>query len=98
MLAAVPAGANPAGGECPDATVVISGNVKGDRYVESPDVDVSGAGENPVRSAKEASNLTGRSESEPVKPRHHRPHRKRMVGDIESAEPFLPFGEDQCRR
>ena len=98
MLTAVPAGASPAGGGCPDATVVISGNVKGDRHVESPDVNVSGAGENPVRSAKEASNLTGRSESEPVKTPKYSPRWKRMVGDIESAEPFLPFGEDQCRR
>ena len=45
MLAAVPAGANPAGGECPDATVVISGNAKDDRRVGSPDVNVSGARE-----------------------------------------------------
>jgi hypothetical protein len=45
MLAAVPAGVSPAGGECPDATVVISGNAKGDRRVGSPDVNVSGAGE-----------------------------------------------------
>ena len=45
MLTAVPAGASPAGGGCPDATVVIPGNVKGDRHVGSPDVNVSGAGE-----------------------------------------------------
>ena len=44
MLVAVPAGASPAGGECPDATVVIPGNMKGDRHVGSPDVNVSGAG------------------------------------------------------
>ena len=98
MLTAVLAGASPVGGRCPDATVVISGNVKGDRHVESPDVKVSGAGDNPVRSAKEASKSTGRSESEPVKPRHHRPHRKRMVGNIESAEPSPSLGEGQRRR
>ncbi len=44
MLVAVPAGASPAGGGCPDATVVIPGNMKGDRHVGSPDVNVSGAG------------------------------------------------------
>src|SRR5215467_12677149 len=36
-----PAGANPAGGNCPVATVVISGNGEGDRAVESPEVKVS---------------------------------------------------------
>ena len=43
MLVAVPAGASPAGGGCPDATVAIPGNMKGDRHVGSPDVNVSGA-------------------------------------------------------
>ena len=45
MLAAVPAGASPAGGESPEATVVISGNAEGDRRVGSPEVNVSAAGE-----------------------------------------------------
>jgi hypothetical protein len=45
MLAAVPAGESPAGGECPNATVVISGDEKGDRLGESPEVNVSAAGD-----------------------------------------------------
>jgi hypothetical protein len=36
-----PAGESPAGGNCPVATVVISGNGEGDRTVESPEVKVS---------------------------------------------------------
>ena len=40
-LAADPAGENPAGGNCPVATVVISGNGEGDQTVESPEVKVS---------------------------------------------------------
>ena len=44
MLTTVPAGASPVGGECPNATVVILGNVKGDRRVGSPRVNVSAAG------------------------------------------------------
>jgi hypothetical protein len=45
MLAAVPAGESPSSGEWPNATVVISGDEKGDRRVESPDVYVSAAEE-----------------------------------------------------
>ena len=41
MLAADPAGVSPAGGSCPAATVVILGDEKGDRLVESPRVKVS---------------------------------------------------------
>jgi hypothetical protein len=40
-LAVDPAGESPAGGNCPVATVVISGNGEGDQTVESPDVKVS---------------------------------------------------------
>jgi len=36
-----PVGVSPAGGNCPVATVVISGNGEGDRAVESPEVKVS---------------------------------------------------------
>jgi nitroreductase len=57
--AAVPAGESPVGGNCPVATVVISGDGEGDRSVESPDVKASG---------REASNLAGRSKGEPVSP------------------------------
>jgi hypothetical protein len=35
------AGVSPAGGNCPVATVVISGNGEGDQTVESPEVKVS---------------------------------------------------------
>jgi hypothetical protein len=41
MLAAIPAGENPAGGTCPVATVVISGDGRGDPPVGSPEVEVS---------------------------------------------------------
>ena len=41
MLADVPTGESPAGGNCPVATVVISGNGEGDQAVESPEVKVS---------------------------------------------------------
>jgi hypothetical protein len=58
-LAAVPAGANPAGGNCPVATVVISGDGEGDRTVESPEVKVS---------ERETSNSAGCSKGEPVSP------------------------------
>ena len=37
-LAFGPVGESPAGGNCPVATVVISGNGEGDRAVESPEV------------------------------------------------------------
>ena len=73
-LAAVPAGERPAGGDCPVATVVIPGGGKGDRPVGSPEVKVSGGwGLAPVRSAREASNSTGRSKGEPEKPRNSSP-------------------------
>ena len=63
MLAAVPAGESPVGGNCPVATVVISGGGKGDRPVESPEVKVLAGRENcPVGSAKGASKSTGRNE------------------------------------
>src|SRR5881409_2121995 len=62
MLAAVPAGASPAGGACPVATVVIPGTGKGDRPGGSPGVQVSG-GRARARSdpSREASEPTGRS-------------------------------------
>ena len=97
-LTAVPAGASPAGGERPDATVVISGNAKGDRHVESPDVNVSGAGETRSDPPKEASESTGRSKSEPVKPRNSWIPPEADGGNIESAEPFPSLGEGHCRR
>jgi len=63
MLAAVPVGESPTGGACSVATVAISGGGKGDCPVESPEVKaLDGWGKYPVRSAKGASNSTGRSE------------------------------------
>ena len=58
-LAVDPAGESPAGGNCPVATVVISGNGEGDQTIESPEVKVS---------SWEASNSAGRSNCEPVSP------------------------------
>jgi len=66
MLADVPAGESPAGGSCSAAIVVIPGGEEGDRLVGSPGVKVSvGWNEIAVGSAREASNSTGRSCSEP---------------------------------
>jgi len=63
MLADVPAGESPAGGTCSVATVVISSDWKGDRPVESLEVKATVGWEKcPVRSARVASNLAGRSE------------------------------------
>jgi hypothetical protein len=63
MLAAVPAGESPASGTRSVAAVVIPGDGKGDRLVESPEVNASGGWAwGPVRSAREASNSAGRSE------------------------------------
>lgn len=88
MLAAIPAGGNPAGGTCPVATVVISGSGKGDRSVESPEVKVSvssaKAGLGPPR---EASNSTGRSRCELIAPKCGS-HVERISGVLENAEPL----------
>ena len=63
MLADVPAGESPVGGDCSVATVVIPGVEKGDRLDESPGVKASDGWEKcPVGSAKGASNSTGRNE------------------------------------
>ena len=63
MLAVVPAGERPVGGTCSDTTVVISSDGKGDRLVESLEVKATVGWEKyPVRSARVASNLAGRSE------------------------------------
>ena len=96
MLVAVPVGASPTGGEGPDATVVISGNVKGDRHAGSPDVNVSGAGETRSDPPKEANNSTGRSNYEPGSPEIFA-HQKRMVEALRAPSRSLP-GEGQCCR
>jgi len=74
MLADVPMGESPIGGDCSVTTVVISDHGKGDR----PDGKLGSKspcwlGGNPVRSARGTSNSTGRSESEPKKPRNTSP-------------------------
>jgi hypothetical protein len=74
MLVDVPVGVSPTGGTCSVTTVVIPDRGKGDRPVESSGVKVSvGWVKSPVRSAREASKSTGRSKSEPVKPRKAQP-------------------------
>ena len=50
MLAAVPMGGSPTGGDCPVNTVVIPGGEKGDQLVGSPGVKVSKGGEQLGRS------------------------------------------------
>ena len=58
----------------PVAVVVISSNVEGDRYVESLEVKVLGGwGSTQSDPYRGASNLAGRSGSEPVKPRNRPP-------------------------
>ena len=80
MLAAVPAGESPAGGECPDAAVAISGNVEGDRHVESPDVNVSGAGETRSDPPRRLATRQAVTKCEPVKPRNSFPPEADGVG------------------
>ena len=57
-----PVGESRTSADCPVDDVVISGDWKGDRPVESPDARVFVAGGNSVRPDREASKLTGRSE------------------------------------
>jgi len=69
----------------PVTVVVISSAEKGDRLDGSLEVKVPMAGKFPVRSAQGASNLTGRSRSEPgslVKP-HLREADRRLLGRAE---------------
>ena len=87
MLADVPMGESPIGGTCSVATVVISDRGKGDRPVGKLGSKSPGwLGGNPVRSARGTSKSTGRSESEPVKPRKPSTRLKRMTGILVSAE------------
>ena len=90
MLAAVPVGESPTGGECPDTTVVISGNGEGDRAVESPEVNVSGAGvtwSDPPRRLATRQAVADANQCSP----EISPHRKRMVGFVGSAEPIATW-------
>jgi hypothetical protein len=67
------------------AVVVISSAEKGDRLDGSLEVKVPMAGKVPVRSAQGASNLTGRSRSEPGSPvkLHLREADRRLLGRAE---------------
>jgi hypothetical protein len=88
MLADVPMGESPIGGACSVATVVISDRGKGDRPVgKLGGKSLRWLGKTPVRSARETSNSTGCSESEPGKPRKPSARLKRMMGNLGSAEP-----------
>ena len=92
MLADVPVGESPAGGTCSVATAVIPDNGKGNQPAGSSGVKVSvGWVEYPVRSAREASNSTGRSESELSEAAKFSSHLKRMMGVLGSAEPFYSW-------
>src|SRR5271165_6430797 len=69
-LAAIPAGESPANRRSPVTVVVISSDGEGDRSVESLEVKVPRAGVAQPDPCRGASNLAGRSGSEPVKPRN----------------------------
>jgi hypothetical protein len=96
MLADVPMGESPIGGNCSVTTVVISDREKGDRLDgKLGSKSLGWLGETPVRSARKTSNSTGRSKSksecEPVKPRKTSVHLKRMMAKLGSAEPLAPW-------
>ena len=79
-LAAIPAGESPANRRSPVTVVVITSNGEGDQSVESLVVKVPegwGIQSDPCRGA---SNLAGRSGSEPVKPRNRSPARNGLRG------------------
>ena len=98
MLAGAPTGESPVGGTCSVATVVIPGDGKGDRPAESPGVKVLvGWVEYPVRSARRASNLSGRSNKRTREAAKSPSHRKRMMGHLGAPSRSNP-GEGQCRR
>ena len=88
MLAAVPAGASPADGECPNATVVISGDTKGDRRVESPDVYVSAAGETRSDPSRRLATRQAVAKANQCSPDMRGPP-EADGGTVESAEPIL---------
>ena len=79
-LAAIPAGESPANRRSPVTVVVITSNGEGDQSVESLVVKVPEGWGDPVRSEQGASNLAGRSGSEPVKPRNRSPARNGLRG------------------
>jgi hypothetical protein len=89
MLTHVLAGESPACGNCPVDAVVISGGSEGDRPAGSPEVNVSVGRGSLVRSTREASNSTGRSESEPIEPRESQPARSGLRDLGQSRTPRL---------
>src|SRR5271166_3685128 len=74
-LAAIPAGESPANRRSPVTVVVISSNGEGGRSVESLEVKVPEGWTFQSDPYRGASNLAGRSGSEPVKPRNLPPAR-----------------------
>ena len=72
-LAAIPAGESPANRRSPVTVVVISSDGEGDRSVESLEVKVPEGWAIQSDPYRGASNLAGRSGSEPVKPRNRQP-------------------------
>src|SRR6266567_2409658 len=74
-LAAIPAGESPANRRSPVTVVVISSNGEGDRSVESLEVKVPEGWAIQSDPYRGASNLAGRSVSEPVQPRKRPPAR-----------------------
>ena len=79
-LAAIPAGESPANRRSPVAVVVISSNGEGDRSVESLEVKVPEGWAIQSDPYRGASNLAGRSGSEPVKPRNGEARVERIAG------------------
>src|SRR5437870_7884689 len=65
-IVAIPVGESPTDRRGPVTVVVVSSSEKGDRLGESLDVKALVAGRNPGQIRRGASDLTGRSECEPV--------------------------------
>jgi len=87
MLADVPTGESPAGGNCPVTTVVIPGVGEGDQPDGSPGVKASVGREIPgrIRQGRQATRqVVAKQTSVATK---SETHRKRMVGVLGSAEP-----------
>src|SRR5277367_7143521 len=94
-LAAIPAGESPANRRSPVTVVVISSNGEGDRSVESLEVKVPEGWTFQSDPCRGASNLAGRSGSEPVKPRNRTPARNGLREGLEHIGVGLPgVGED----
>jgi hypothetical protein len=96
MLAAVPVGVSPTGANCPMGTVVITGNRKGDRPVESPVVKVSvGWGEWPRSDPPERRATRQAVAMRTVIAPKSQAHLKWMMGDLGVPNPLR---EDEGHR